>query len=68
VRSKNRLEMHALTTMGTFSSWQRLISRLVLYGPVTPQVPSSILQLLPTTVYVSESIAEPIEVLERVGY
>jgi 6-phosphogluconolactonase/glucosamine-6-phosphate isomerase/deaminase len=68
VRSKNRLEMHALTTMGTFSSWQRLISRLVLYGPVTPQVPSSILQLLPTTVYVSESIAEPIEVLERIGY
>lgn len=68
VRCKNRLEMHALTTMGTFSSWQRLISRLVLYGPVTPQVPTSILQLMPTTVYVSESIAAPIEVLERVGY
>ena len=25
VRCKNRLEMHALTTMGTFSSWQRLL-------------------------------------------
>jgi len=68
VRSRNRFEMHALTTMGTYSSWQRLTSRLVLYGPVTPQVPSSILQLLPTSVYVSESIAEPIEVMERVGY
>jgi len=68
VRSRNRLEMHDLTTMGSFSSWQRLISRLVLYGPVTPQVPSSILQLMPTTVYVGERIAEPIEVLERVGY
>ena len=68
VRSKNRLEMHALSTMGTFSSWQRLMSRLVLYGPVTPQVPSSILQLLPTTVYVTEMIAAPIEFMEDVGY
>jgi 6-phosphogluconolactonase/glucosamine-6-phosphate isomerase/deaminase len=68
VRCRNRLEMHALTTMGTPSSWQRLISRLVLYGPVTPQVPSSILQLLATSVYVSEAIAAPIEVMERVGY
>lgn len=68
VRSRNRFEMHALTTMGTFSSWQRMISRLVLYGPVTPKVPSSILQLLPTTVYVSETIAQEIECLERTGY
>jgi len=68
VRCKNRMEMHDLNTMGTFSSWQRMVSRLVLYGPVTPKVPSSILQLLPTTVYVGESIAEPINILERVGY
>jgi glucosamine-6-phosphate deaminase len=68
VRSRNRFEMHALTTMGTASSWQRMISRLVLYGPVTSKVPSSILQLLPTSVYISEAIASPIEFLERVGY
>jgi len=68
VRSRNRFEMHSLTTMGTISSWQRLISRLVLHGPVTPKVPSSILQLLPTTVYVSEAIAQEFECWETVGY
>ena len=66
--SKNRLEMHALTTMGTISSWQRMISRLVLYGPVTPKVPSSILQLMPTSVYVSEQIAQEFDCWEDVGY
>ena len=45
-----------------------MISRLVLYGPVTPQVPSSILQLMSTSVYVSEAIASEIECLEDVGY
>jgi 6-phosphogluconolactonase/Glucosamine-6-phosphate isomerase/deaminase len=68
LRSRNRLEMHSLTTMGSVSSWQRMISRLVLYGPVTPKVPSSILQLMPTTVYVSEEIAKEFECWETVGY
>lgn len=68
VRSRNRMEMHSITTMGSFSSWQRMISRLVLYGPVTTKVPSSILQLMPTTVYVSEEIAKEFTCLEEVGY
>ncbi|MDD2707934.1 MAG: hypothetical protein PHV34_07990 [Verrucomicrobiae bacterium] len=68
VRARNRLEVHGLTTMGTFSSWQRMTSRLVLHGPVTPKVPSSILQLLPTTVYVSEAIAREFGCFETVGY
>jgi glucosamine-6-phosphate deaminase len=68
VRSRFRMEMHDLTTMGTFSSWQRMTSRLTLYGPPTPQVPSSILQLMPTTVYVSEAIAKDFECWETVGY
>jgi len=68
VNSRNRMEIHSLTTMGTVSSWQRMISRLVLHGPVTPKVPSSILQLLTTTVYVSEMIAEDIECYEKTGY
>lgn len=66
--SKNRLEMHGITTCGTYSAWQRMISRLVLYGPVTPLVPSSILQLWPTTVYVSEAIAAPFGCDELMGY
>ncbi len=67
-RAKNRLECHALTTGGGFSSWQRMTSRLVLHGEVTPQVPSSILQLMKTDVYVSEAIAAPFGCMEKVGY
>lgn len=67
-RARHRMECHDLSTMGSFSSWQRMISRLVLYGEVTPLVPASILQLWKTDVYVSEEIAKPIEVLEKVGY
>lgn len=66
--SKNRMEMHGITTCGTYSAWQRMISRLVLYGPVTPLVPSSILQLWPTSVYVSEAIAAPFGCDELMGY
>ena len=67
-RARNRMETHALSTMGTFSSWQRMISRLILHGEVTPLVPASILQLMDTNVFVSEAIAKPIECLETVGY
>ena len=42
--ARERIEVHALLTNGTFSSWQRMTSRLVLHGPVTPLVPSSMLQ------------------------
>jgi len=68
VRSRVRIELHALLTMGTFVSWQRMTSRLILLGPVTPYVPSSIFQILDTQVYVSEEIAAPFECWEAVGY
>ena len=67
-RSRARLETHELTTGGGFSSWQRMVSRLVLHGEVTPQVPSSILQLFDTDVFISEAIAAPIECMEKTGY
>ncbi len=67
-RSRNRMEMHSITTMGSYSAWQRMTSRLVLYGEVTPQVPSSILQLWDTDVYVSEEIAKPFDCYEEMGY
>lgn len=67
-RARERVELHALLTNNTFSSWQRMVSRLVLHGPVTPLVPSSMLQLMPTRVFVSESIAAPFECWETVGY
>ena len=67
-RSKARFEMQGITTMGSFSSWQRMTSRLCLYGEITPLVPTSILRLWDTDIYVSEEIAKPIECLETVGY
>ena len=66
--SKERIELHASLTGGPFISWLRMTSRLILHGPVTPLVPSSILQLMKTQVYVSEQIAAPFECWETVGY
>ena len=66
--ARERIEVHALLTNCTFSSWQRMTSRLVLHGPVTPYVPSSMLQLMKTQVYVSEELAAPFDCWEQVGY
>lgn len=66
--SRERIEIHSLLTNGTFSSWQRMISRLVLHGPVTPLVPSSMLQLMKTQVYVSDELAAPFDCWDKVGY
>ena len=41
------------------SSWQRMVSRLELYGPITQDFPASILRLGKGTCYVSEAIAQP---------
>ena len=66
--ARERIEVHALMTNGTVSSWQRMTSRLVLHGPVTPEVPSSMLQLMKTQVLVSDELAAPFECWEKVGY
>ena len=66
--ARERIEVHALMTNGTFSSWQRMTSRLVLHGPVTPLIPSSMLQVMKTQVYVSEELAAPFDCWEQVGY
>jgi glucosamine-6-phosphate deaminase len=68
IHAKNRMDTHAITVHGTTTAWQRFISRLVLHGPVTPRVPESILQTLPTKVYVSENIAQNIEPDWNKGY
>jgi glucosamine-6-phosphate deaminase len=61
VQAKYRMDINALTIHGTLTSWQRLITRLVAHGPVTPLIPSSIHQLLRTDFYISEEIARDIE-------
>jgi glucosamine-6-phosphate deaminase len=68
VAAKNRIEVHGLTTAGTFVTWQRMISKLVLHGPVTPAVPSSILQTLDTDVYVTRTLAQKVEPLWNMQY
>lgn len=68
LNARERIEVHALLTNNTFSSWQRMTSRLVLHAPVTPLIPSSMLQLMNTQVYVSEEIAAPFACWEKVGY
>ena len=68
IAAKHRLDIHAITVDGSFASWQRFTTRLVLHGPVTPLVPESILQTLPTDVWVSDSIAENIEPRWDKGY
>lgn len=68
IGSKHRIDMHAITVDGSFASWQRLTTRLVLHGPVTPRVPESILQTLRTDVWVSETAAANIETRWDKGY
>lgn len=65
---RRRIELHGITTGGSFSSWQRMTSRLITHGPVTPYVPGSIYQLMETYVYLEPTIAQPIECMEQVGY
>ena len=66
--AKHRISLHAITIGGSFHSWQRLTSRLVMHGPVTPLVPESVLQTTRTDVWVSSSVAADIETRWDLGY
>ncbi|MFY8268802.1 MAG: hypothetical protein ACOVLK_05320 [Terrimicrobiaceae bacterium] len=68
VNAKYRMEIHSISVHGTATSWQRMISRLALHGPVTPRVPSSIHQLLESDIIVSENVAQNIEPHPTKGY
>jgi len=68
IAAKHRIDMHTITVGGSAVSWQRMITRLVLHGPVTPLLPESILQTLRTDVWISPEIAEDVEPRWDVGY
>lgn len=68
IAAKHRWEMAGIGVHGTATSWQRLIARLCYHGPVTPKLPSSILQELRTDCYISENIAANIESTWDKGY
>ena len=62
LEAKNHIALYSIGVHGTSTSWQRLITRLSLFGPVTPLVPDSIIQLMPEAeVLVAETIAQSIE-------
>ena len=58
VSAKERFELHNIMN-GDGTSWQRMISRLELYGPISMECPASIIRLGKGTCYVSEEIAKP---------
>lgn len=68
IEAKHRVDTHAITVHGTATSWQRLMTRLCLHGPVTPKLPGSIHQLLKTDVLISETQAADIEPNWDKGY
>jgi glucosamine-6-phosphate deaminase len=68
LEAKHRTGFYTIGVHGTTTSWQKMIARLALFGPVTPRVPDSIIQLKPSEAYVSEAIAANIEVDWNKGY
>ena len=57
VGAKSRISLNSSRFSGLASAVQRFVSRLAIHGPVTPQIPASVLQLLETDCWVGESIA-----------
>ena len=68
MHARDHLERHDLGYVGGYSSWERMISRLQLYGPVCMEVPASLYQLTKGTIYVSEDMARPIEPMDLVAF
>ena len=58
VNARERFEIHNFVNPGG-DSWQRMISRIELYGPISMECPASIMRLGKGVCYVSEAIARP---------
>ncbi len=59
--ARERFELHTFCNPAG-DSWQRMISRLELYGPISMQCPASIMRLGKGICYVSEALARPFAV------
>lgn len=68
MHARDHLERHNLTFLGGYNSWERMITRLQVFGPVTMDLPASIFQLCKGTVYISEDMARPFEINEKVNF
>lgn len=58
VNARERFEVHTFCNPAG-DSWQRMISRIELYGPISMECPASIMRLGKGVCYVSEAIAAP---------
>lgn len=58
VNARERFEVHNFVNPGG-DSWQRMISRIQLYGPISLECPATIMRLGKGICYVSEAIARP---------
>lgn len=68
MHARDHLERHDLGYCGGYNSWERMISRLQLYGPICKEVPASIFRLTKGTVYVSEAMAAPIAPMDLIAF
>lgn len=68
MHARDHLERHDLGYCGGYSSWERMVSRLQIYGPVCMEIPASIYQLTKGTIYVSEAMAAPIEPMDLTAF
>lgn len=59
VNSRERFEVHNILNAQNGDTWQRMVSRIELYGPISMECPASIFRLGKGTCYVSEAIAKP---------
>ncbi|MEG1524797.1 MAG: hypothetical protein RRZ24_06155 [Clostridia bacterium] len=62
VKAKHVFEFHNFLIGNTDISWEKMMSRLVCFGPVTPLVPDSVIQLCNAEVYISQLFAAPINI------
>ena len=70
MKAKNVLDVHGITTAGSMVTWQRLTSRLCIFGEPSQEVPASVLQLRqnPTRMLMTEKTAATIEADEFFQY
>lgn len=70
MKAKEVIDFHTITTAGSQVSWQRLTSRLCVFGKPSQEVPASVLQLRdkPTTFIFTEGAAATIKDEEYFQY
>ena len=68
IAAKERFDWNYFVVDGTNVSWQRFVTRLAAHGPVTPYVPTSLLQTVKTNFYISENTAQNVEPIWEKAY